>query len=37
MGHSSIQTTMDVYVHSSEEKLKEAADKMNSLFSKMIK
>jgi integrase len=37
MGHSSIKTTMDVYVHSSEEKLKEAADKMNSLFSKMIK
>lgn len=37
MGHSSIKTTMDVYVHPSEEKQKEAADKMNSLYAKMIK
>lgn len=36
MGHSSIKTTMDVYVHSSEEKHKEAADKMNSLLDKQL-
>ncbi|URZ02810.1 tyrosine-type recombinase/integrase [Clostridium felsineum] len=37
MGHSSIKTTMDAYVHSSEEKHKEATDKMNSLFDKQLK
>lgn len=37
MGHSSIKTTMDIYVHASEEKQKEAANKINSLYSNMIK
>lgn len=36
MGHSSIKTTMDIYVHASQEKQKDAADKMNLLFSDMI-
>lgn len=37
MGHSSIKTTMDIYVHPSEEKQKEAANKMNTLFGKLLK
>lgn len=37
MGHSSIKTTMDIYVHSSEEKHKEAAEKMNSLLDNQLK
>lgn len=37
MGHSSIKTTMDVYVHSSKEKNIEAADRMNCMLDKMKK
>lgn len=37
MGHSSIKTTMDIYVHTSEQKHKEAADKMNTLLDKLLK
>lgn len=37
MGHSSIKTTMDIYVHTSEEKHKEAANKMNTLLDELLK
>lgn len=37
MGHSSIKTTMDIYVHPSEEKHIEAANKMNALLDTLLK